>query len=130
METWTVEPRVTAGVIGSVRLDTSRADSPEYSLDSSSSEGSYRIFRDEVLFLTREEALAVATKMAAEQQVRLTETNNLARMRKRADRPGSLVAYLRRRLGTLTKETSDTKAHIARLVQAHPRMKTDGEVTG
>jgi hypothetical protein len=46
-----------------------------------------------------------------------------ARHRKKKDRPGSLVAYLRSEVTNKRKEIERTLAHIANLQKQHPRMK-------
>jgi hypothetical protein len=124
MDRYECSPRVWEGVVGSVRIDTNDREHPvSYMLhETGVGSGSISIYYEPKLFLSREEAEACATVEAEKQQARLIESNVMARSRRKHDRPGSLVAYLRSDIKRNERDIARTREHLARIMAAHPRM--------
>lgn len=118
--TWEGIAEVIHGTVGSVRVDTgARAGEQVVYMLEETGVGTGRAYYDRDVFSAREDAEAAAATKASEATARLTESNVMARNRKKHDRPGSLVAYLRSELRRLTIDQKRTREHLERITTAN-----------
>ena len=114
-------PRVVEAVVTGVRFDSTSSNDTTYATDAKPYCCEADVFGD------RESATAHAVSSASRAAERLVESNIMARNRKKHDRPGSLVAYLRTEIRRLKRDEQRASEHLARLVAAHPRVKVEPE---
>ena len=117
---WEGVAEVIHGTVGSVRVDTgARAGEQVVYMLEETGVGSGRCYYDRDVFSVREDAEAAAATKASEATARLIESNVMARSRRKHDRPGSLVAYLRSELRRLTIDQKRTREHLERITTAN-----------
>ena len=114
MEQWVVEAKVWQGTVGAISASTYRGGDEVYMLEETGV-GTGRNYRAENLFDTKDEAAAAASRMAEAARIRVQEHNNMHRARKKSDRPGSLVAYLRREIAKCERDIAGKREHIERI---------------
>jgi hypothetical protein len=110
-------PKVWEGTVGSIGVDTysSRPEERVRYMLNETGVGSGTIYYEFRIFPDRESALAEAT-LASERQNKQVQDSFIEDLkRKKRDRPGSLIAYLRTELHSITNRGNSIKDHLAKL---------------
>jgi hypothetical protein len=114
---WTHLPDVRQLTIGTVRIDTGKPEPVEYMCEETGI-GSGQIHAESKLYDTEDEAHAAAERLAVERNKDAAESfiRDLTARRK-SNRPGSLVAYLRRQITDRKNEITRIEHEITRIEQ-------------